>query len=63
MPHENDNYGLEMSLTDAKDWGRKEYQEELLAYIETAISELDEKDVAGHNYWNTFKNLVLIVKP
>lgn len=60
---ETERYGVEMQPTEARDWGRLEYQTELLERIETAISELDEKDASGHVYWNKFKEMVTNLKP
>lgn len=56
-------YNPEIPPTEARDWGRLEYQTELLEYIDTATNQLDERDAEGHLWWAKFKELVNKVKP
>lgn len=57
------NYEVQERERHAHDWGRFDYQKELIKAIEAKMEALDEQDAAGHVYWFQFLELVKSIKP
>jgi len=53
----------EQDQLNAHDWGRKDYQGDLLNAIEKRKDALNDLDTAGHIYWAQFEELVKSINP